>query len=505
MSTESLKDSFKSFLVDINAKEELPIKSDYSGPTFLFHDYESWGINTRFDFPNQFAAIRTDLDLNIIEKPVSFYSQIPNDYVPHPMACLVTGITPQKTLRDGLNEADFAKRIITLMSQADTCVVGYNSIRFDDELTRHMLYRNFYDPYEREWKNGNSRWDVIDLVRACYALRPEGIKWPKRDDGSPSFKLEELTVANGIAHENAHDAISDVKATIAMAKLIKEKQPKLFEFYFGLRNKNTVLQHIDLDKQSPFLHVSGMISASQGCCSWFMPVCMHPSNKNAVICIDLSDDVTSILSLDASDIKKWLYTPSSELPEGVSRPPVKLVHINKCPFVAPAKTLSPEHAEHLGIDRESCLERLQALRATAGLGAKLSDIYVNEDGNAVGGDIDGALYTRGFPSVADKEWKTKVVMSEPEQLVALQSSAPDEHFAEQLFRYRARNYPATLDENELKRWQQHRKHRFTEESKTPCLSVSECQIELAELSEKYADDNKKLAILSAISRYLEEL
>ncbi|GBL03061.1 exodeoxyribonuclease I [Glaciecola sp. KUL10] len=205
--------------------------------TFLFHDYETWGVDPRFDFPCQFAAIRTDENLEIIGKPISYYCQIPNDYLPHPEACLVTGITPQQSLRDGLIEAEFAAKINRLMSQANTCTLGYNSIKFDDEVSRHLFYRNFFDPYAREYSNQNSRWDLIDLARACYALRPDGLVWPKKDNGTPSFKLEELSKANGIEHQDAHDAISDVKATIEFAKRLKEAQPKLFDYYYDLRKK----------------------------------------------------------------------------------------------------------------------------------------------------------------------------------------------------------------------------------------------------------------------------
>ena len=505
MPSSELKEQFQSFLVELNNKDELPTTSEYKGPTLLWHDYESWGVNPKYDFPCQFASIRTDLELNILEKPKSFFCQIPNDYIPNPMACLVTGITPQQSLRDGFSEVQFAKKIHTIMSQSDTCVVGYNSIRYDDEVTRNLLYRNFYDPYEREWKNGNSRWDVIDLMRACYALRPEGIDWPINDKQLPSFRLEELTAANGISHEAAHDAISDVKATIAMAKLVKEKQPKLFSFYFSLRNKNTVLQHIDLDAHKPFLHISGMISAERACCSWFYPVAQHPTNKNAIICVDLAEDISTLVNLDADAIREFLYTRSEDLPEGISRPPLKQVHINKCPFVAPAKTLSPEHAQRLNIDREFCLKQMQILQQMPDLQSKVAHIYVQEDTVKPKLDVDGSIYARGFPSHADKEWMMEVRHSEPEQLAVWQNKAPDDDYRAQLFRYRGRNFPSSFDNQELETWQLHRKQRFIEQGKQTCLSLSECQQEIAILTEKYADDQKKMTILKSLTRFLEEL
>ena len=190
--------------------------------TLYWHDYETFGADPARDRPVQFAGIRTDQDLKPIGKPLVVYCRPAPDFLPHPQACLITGITPQQALERGLCEAEFIQRIHAELSRSYTCGVGYNSIRFDDEITRYTLYRNFYDAYGREWQHGNSRWDLIDVVRMCYALRPEGINWPLRDTGAPSFKLEDLTVANGIGHQHAHDALADVEATIALARLIKQ-------------------------------------------------------------------------------------------------------------------------------------------------------------------------------------------------------------------------------------------------------------------------------------------
>ena len=208
--------------------------------TFLWHDYETFGKNTRTARPAQFAAIRTDDQLNEIGQPIDIFCQPAPDFLPEPEACLITGITPQYCLQNGLPEHAFADQILAAMSEPNTVSVGYNTIRYDDEITRFMFWRNLIDPYAREWQNGCSRWDIIDLARMAYALRPDGIEWPKNEQGKVSFKLTDLTEANDITHEAAHNAVSDVRATIALARLIKQKQPKLFDFYFGLRQKEKV-------------------------------------------------------------------------------------------------------------------------------------------------------------------------------------------------------------------------------------------------------------------------
>jgi exodeoxyribonuclease-1 len=151
--------------------------------SFLFYDLETFGSDPRRSRVAQFAAIRTDADLNPIDAPISVFGKPADDLLPSPIASLITGITPQAALRDGVNEARLFGQIFDEMSRPETCTVGYNSLRFDDEFVRHGLFRNFHDAYEREWRGGNSRWDLLDVFRLAHALRPQGIAWPTREDG----------------------------------------------------------------------------------------------------------------------------------------------------------------------------------------------------------------------------------------------------------------------------------------------------------------------------------
>ena len=250
-----------------------------SETTLLWHDYETWGLNPRLDRPSQFAAIRTDLNLNPIGDPIELFCKPALDFIPHPQSALITGLTPQVVAKKGIVEAEFARALHEAFSVPGTCGVGYNSIRFDDEVTRFNLYRNFYDPYAREWQNGNSRWDILDLVRMCHALRPEGINWPEREPGIPSFRLQDLSAANDIEHGNAHDALADVRATLGLAKLIKEKQEKLYEYYFKFRRKAEPAALLNLAEKPIVLHISGMYPSTVGCIAPVVPLCTHPRNK----------------------------------------------------------------------------------------------------------------------------------------------------------------------------------------------------------------------------------
>jgi len=282
-------------------------------PTFYWFDYETFGISPAWDKPAQFAGQRTTLDLEPVGEPIILYCKPPADYLPNPEACRVTQMQPDDIARRGSNEADFIKRVVAELGKPGTCSVGYNSIRFDDEFTRHTLFRNFRDPYEYEWKEGNSRWDLLDVVRLARALRPEGINWPVLDDGTPSNKLELLSVANNIEHAHAHDALSDVEATIGMASLLKKTQPKLFDYAFTHRDKKSVASILNYQQRKPCIHVSGMIPGQFGHTSIVVPIARHPVNQNGVIVLDMRTDPSELFDLSAEQIAARVFVAADEL------------------------------------------------------------------------------------------------------------------------------------------------------------------------------------------------
>ncbi|MEX8193719.1 exodeoxyribonuclease I [Comamonas guangdongensis] len=426
--------------------------------TFFWHDYETFGAQPRYDRPAQFAGIRTDDQLNEIGEPVMWYCQPANDYLPDPQSCLITGITPQRALEEGIPEAEFSARIEAELAQAGTVGVGYNTIRFDDEITRFMFWRNLTDPYAREWQNGCGRWDLLDVVRMVYALRPEGIAWPSKEDGSPSFKLEDLARANGLLHEQAHDALSDVRATIALARLIRSKQPRLFDFAFGLHKKDGALREMGLpaaqEHARPFLHVTGMISPARGCLAVMWPLATHPSNKNEVICWDLAADPSELAGISIEDLRLRMFTRQAELPEGVSRLPIKSIHVNKSPMVVGSlKTLSPAMAEKWGVDLEQCLRHAAVARDLPDMSAQWKSVFTREAGEPL--DADQDLYG-GFVGNEDRRRLLQIKKLSPQELALDKTGFDDARLTELVWRYRARNFPQTLTEAEQRRWEQHR-------------------------------------------------
>ncbi len=428
--------------------------------TFLWHDYETFGANTRRDRPAQFAGIRTDAELNEIGEPLMIYCRPAPDYLPDPESCLITGITPQVCLERGLPEHEFAARIEAELARPGTIGVGYNTIRFDDEITRFMFWRSLIDPYAREWQNQCGRWDLLDVVRMTYALRPDGIEWPRKEDGSPSFKLEHLSKANGLVHEAAHDALSDVRATIALARLIRQRQPKLFDFALSLHKKDRVAAELRLpataETARPFLHVSGMFPTERGCLGVMWPLASHPTNRNELIAWDLSHDPSELARLDADTIRLRMFTRSDELPEGVTRLPVKTVHLNKSPMVVGnVNTLTRETAERWGIDLEQAARHAAAARALPDLTAVWAQVFSRPQEGAGTPDVDQDLYG-GFVGNEDRRRLERLRSLPPEKLAQARPGFDDKRLEELAWRYRARNFPETLTEEDLERWEEHR-------------------------------------------------
>jgi exodeoxyribonuclease-1 len=450
--------------------------------TFLWHDYETFGADTRRDRPAQFAAIRTTMDLEPVGEPVMWHCKPAVDVLPHPIACLLTGITPQSAEREGLIEAEFAARVHEVVAQPGTCTVGYNSLRFDDEITRHLLYRNFFDPYEREWKDGNSRWDLIDLARMCHALRPAGIEWPRREDGSPSFRLDDLARANGIEAGRAHDALSDVQTTLELARLLRVRRPRLWDWFFALRRKQHVFELVDVARRTPLVHVSSRYRADRGCLALIAPLAIHPMRPNEVIVCDLDQDPTELLSLDPGDIADRVFTARADLPDGVERIALRTLHVNRCPAIAPLSVLGAEDRERLQLDVDRALEHARRLQEAAGIAEKARQVFALAGSRAPATDVELALYD-GFASDADKRVFASIRATPPEQLAGREFRFENPRLADLLFRYRARNWPHTLSLEEATQWQAFRRRRLDIASPPGTLTLAEYFALIRELRE----------------------
>ena len=452
--------------------------------SIFWYDFETTGIQPHSDRPMQVAGIRTNEQLEEIDQPLNIYCQLAEDILPHPMASVVTGIGPDLLQREGLLEVDFIEQLHQQLIRPNTCTAGFNSIRFDDEMTRASLYRNFYDPYAREWQGHNSRWDMLDVLRCVWALRPEGINWPEQD-GRVSFKLENVTAANHIAHGQAHDALADVRATIAVARLVRERQPKLFDYLYALRRKDAVQKRIRL--LQPILHVSGMFSVERHCLAPVLPLAWHPGNRNALIVCDLHADVTPLLKLDAQTLKARLYTRHYQLAEDELPIPLKLIHINKSPVVAPLSVLREEDNQRLAVDHARCQANAQLLKEQrAQWQDKLSVVYT-EQREHVEQDPEQQLYA-AFLGPRDRKLCEALRQAPPEQLQPERWPFDDERLPRLLFRYRARNYPQTLNQDEREAWALWCRARLSGEQAGAPLTIADYLAAYTHLSQEQQAD-----------------
>jgi exodeoxyribonuclease-1 len=471
--------------------------------TFLWHDYETFGRDPARERPVQFAAIRTDADLNPVDE-LMIYCRQTADYLPDPESCLVHGVLPQIANEKGLCEHDFATEIHRQMSQPQTCVAGYNNIRFDDEFTRQLLFRNLFDPYAREWQNGNSRWDLIDVVRLTRALRPEGINWPTDDQGNPSNKLELLTRENDIEHGDAHDALADVRATIAVARLIKQKQPKLFDYALQMRKKQRVTQALDIAGCKPVLHVSGMYPGRDFNLSIVAPLYTHPGNPNGVLAYDLRRDPAALIELDAEAVAERLFTKAELLPDKAERIAIKTIHINRCPAIAPLSTLTDENKARLSLDVQTALKHRDTLLENLdSITAKLTTVFTRHT-SVSQNDPELTLYSGSFANEHDRQ-----LMSAVQHQFA--RGCPDSsgiHFQDprlnQLFlRLRARNHPHSLSDTEVQLWKTFCNSRV-HHGREGFRSHSEFERILDKIHSDSSDD-KAVALVAALRAYGNEV
>lgn len=407
--------------------------------TFLWYDLETFGLNSRFDRIAQFAAIRTDENFEKIGEEIIYYCKLSSDYLPSIEACLVTGITPQECNEKGMNEDEFINKINEEFSQPNTTVVGFNSIKFDDEFIRNALYRNLSNPYSREYKNGCTRWDILPLIRATHDLRGSNIEWPvKNENNYFTFRLTELTEANHIDQIGAHDALVDVRATIAIAKLIKERQENLFNYYYNLRSKFKVQEELNKNKGKMICVSDTKLTNENGCTTLALEITDIPSSSNVYL-FDLTKDITPLLEATEDDI--------------INTEGLFFIAINKCPFIATAKVINEEVASSLGIDINLCKERASTLLDHKEIVDKIikgaSSIKYSNDVK----DVDTKIYSGFFSGNDTNKFETIKKAKLEDKLLLLNKTKFDDSRAKELvYRYIYRNNEDSLNPQDKEAW-----------------------------------------------------
>ena len=420
--------------------------------TFFFYDLETSGLNPRQDRIMQFAGQRTDMNLKSIGEPYNLLVILNDDTLPSPDALMVTGITPQKTVEEGYSEAQFARMLSEEIFTPDTIAVGFNNVRFDDEFIRHLLWRNFYDPYEWSWKDGRSRWDLLDVVRLTRALRPEGINWPVDDKGEPSNRLELITSANGIAHENAHDALADVTALIAVTKLIKQKQPQLYDYLLKMRDKKLVQRLVNVDDKKPFVYASGRYDNEFAKTTVAFP--LTTSRNGGVVVYDLRYDPTPFVELDTNELAAKIFASwEDRQAEDFVKLPVKELQYNRCPAVAPLGVLEQGDGwQKISLDAETIQKHQNILLKHPDFAEKLRSIFENKPAFKKLPDPEAQLYD-GFLNDRDRLRVEAVRNADERELADFHPEFQDERLTPLLLHYKARNFPRSLSEDDLVQWE----------------------------------------------------
>lgn len=426
--------------------------------SFYFYDLETSGFNPREARIMQFAGQRTDNQLRPIGEPDNYLIRLSEDVLPDPGAVLVTGITPQQTLADGITEVEFLRLFHKDIAVPGTIFVGYNSVRFDDEFMRYLHYRNFYDPYQWQWQDGRSRWDLLDVVRMTRALRPDGIVWPFDSSGKASNRLELIASVNKLDHAKAHDALSDVVASLAVARLIKTKQPKLFDFLLDMRDKKHVAKLVQAGQ--PFVYTSGKYESEYEKTTVVKVLAKHPE-RQGVLVYDLRHNPEDFASLTPAELAlAWRRRRDDPGP----RLPVKTLLFNRCPAVAPLSVLDPSSAKRLAIDMTTVRQNAAMLAETNLAAASLEALAIlNKDQQATllmdDQDVDQQMYN-GFFSEADHTKMSLVRAANVDEIASLDIIFKDQRLEALLPLYKARNFPHLLNDEERKTWEQFKERKL---------------------------------------------
>lgn len=450
--------------------------------SFYFYDLETSGLNPRSDRIMQFAGQRTDADFNPIGEPDNILVELQDDTLPIPAAIMVTGITPQATRQDGMTEREFCHFFIEKVATPGTTIMGYNSVRFDDEFMRHTLWRNFYDPYAWQWQDGRSRWDLLDVVRLTRALRPEGIEWPFTPEGRPTNRLELLTKLNHIEHEHAHDALADVIALIEVTKLIKQKQPQLFDFLYDLRGKRGVGRLVNLDRPQPFVYASGRYPAEFEKTTVAYPI--HAGRNDNVLVFDLRYNLDELLAAEADGtyIEKFGSRWQKTHPDKVKIdffPIVKTLQYNHCPAVAPLGVLDKDDGwEKIGLTREQIDHNLEALLAHPEFIERIVKLQEERPEFPPAVDVEAALYD-GFLNDHDRRLCNVVRSNGMDDLADFHPDFQDERLPELLLHYKAKNYPTSLAADEAEKWEKYRLARLNRQAPKFLKELQDIQKDLA--------------------------
>ena len=355
---------------------------------FVFYDTETTGLETAFDQILQFGAIRTDDDLNEVER-INVRCRLLPHVVPSPGALLATGIRPATLVDPSLPSHYEAIQQIRakLLEWSPAIIIGYNSLDFDENFLRQALFQTLHPTYLTN-TNGNVRGDVMRMVMATAIYAPNAISVPINDRGRDIFKLDQLAPANGFAHDHAHDAIADVEATIHMARLVRDRAPEIWDTMMGATRKQDVSELI---MSEPMFAHTAVYHASPY--TYLVTCCgQNPQDNGQLAVFDLAFDPEPYLDNSVEELVGVL--------EG-SPKPIRSIRANAQPILMSSEHL-PDSAKAAGVDGAERQRRVEVIQGNPGfrerVGEALAARYADEPPSP---HVEKRIYD-GFPSSSDQ-------------------------------------------------------------------------------------------------------
>lgn len=458
--------------------------------SFVIYDLETSGLQPQWNVPLQAALIHTDAALQPLGE-LSLRCRLPAHIVPSPGALLTTGISPEQLEQAPLSTTEMLSIIAkALTSWAPATVIGYNTLRFDEEVLRHAYFTHLLPPYATQL-NGHRRADLLTMVRAVAMLEPNAITVPLGATGKPSFKLGDVCRANGIAlsEADAHDALADTKATLALFRRLREVAPTTVATMLSLADKGVPSRMLS---SGEVLLLGGVSSLTP-----VVGVTPNPTVATSWAAVDLTIDPASYLGLAVDDIIALFSQRGAR--------PIRTVKTNAQPILVEYEqgchALPTEH-------REIALyhERAARIRAHAGfrvnLAAALARRFANREPSP---HHEATLYSGGFISHDDASaclrWHASLWVDRP----AIAAGLNDERLKAFANRLTLLEAPQSLSPMVWQKGQSWLRERLTTENDVPWLTLPKALAEIAVLRQTLAlDDADRHAHLNAIERWLSE-
>ncbi|NBS12029.1 MAG: exodeoxyribonuclease I [Gammaproteobacteria bacterium] len=477
--------------------------------TLLWYDYETSGRDPSLDRPIQLGWLRTPLSCTTSDEAASQFIRLPDDVLPSPGALMVHQIIPEQHQKLGMTEAELAASLEALITPG-TWVAGYNSRRFDDRFTQHVLYRSLRDPYRWQFAEGRGRFDLYPVVLAYYALRHAAVRWPEDADGTPRFRLDRLGPLNGLDRGlRAHDAAADVTVTARLAAQLQQYDPDLFQESLARADKQAVIALIRAYGRDDGLYeVTPFAGLERGYLRpLWVPFRLGPDGD--FVAFDLRGSPEHVTAEIAAIVDAG--GSFSERRKRLSEIGVTLIRANRQPMLWPRSTVLSDRESRLPeshqVDREaSHLGQWQAVMASEAFRALYTMTVSAFQPDSVQPerptDVDRLLYSGGFYADSDRQLLATCPYLDPHALADWSPAFEDPRLPELVFRYRARNFPQSLTQGEWRRWQRVRREKLLSEA-APGVTLASIHRELAELAASETLSTHQLDQLQAYSIWLD--